>query len=522
MKKTLIILCLLLQWLAVFAQTKFGQNPQLELANKELDKGNYLIALPIYKSEFKKDPNNITTKYKLGICYLHTRINHEEALTYLQECSLNPKIEPEVHMHLGRAFMLNNRLDEAIVCFTRYGELLPKQKQDANHYIRQCKNAQALISLPESATFQNLGKTINSPEPDYNPLVNKDESILVFTSRRKANVGGKTIEMDGYRNSDIYYSEIKNEKWQPAKNAGRLVNTELDEEAVGLSADGSEMFVYIDHIDKYGDLYFSKRNPGTVEFTRLTAFEKIINKNIETSCCQTEDGMILFFARRESISSTSDLYMCRKLPTGKWAQPQKLPDHINSPYNEDAPFLSYDGETLYFSSDGINSMGGYDLFRSKWDREKNIFSPPENLGCPINSTDDERSISVTMDNSLGYISAFRPNGVGDLDIYRIKFNDDDPVSRVFSGTVFLGDSLQKNQSHDVVVSIVASNLLSGKEYSFSPSSKTGKYVMTLPDGLYKVEISAEGYETLEEEMQVSDMGKMKIEYNKNILLKKKE
>ncbi len=187
MKQFFILLFLLTQSFAVFPQTKFGKNPQLELANKEFQKGNFLVALPIYKSEFKKDPNNLNTQYKLGICYLHTRINHEEALSILQECSLNPKIDPEIHMHLGRAFMLNNRLDEALVCFARYGELLPKQKEDANHYIRQCKNAQALISLPASATFQNLGKTINSPEPDYLPLVNKDETILVFTSRRKEN-----------------------------------------------------------------------------------------------------------------------------------------------------------------------------------------------------------------------------------------------------------------------------------------------------------------------------------------------
>ncbi len=521
MKQLLFFLCFLTHAVAVVSQTKFSKNPQLETANKELQRGNYLTALPIYKSEFKKDPNNLYIKYSLGICYLHTRINHEEALTYLQECSLNPKIDPEVHKHLGRAFMLNNRLDEAIVCFTRYGELLPKQKQDANHFIRQCRNAQALISLPASATFQNLGNTINSPEPDYNPLVNKDESILVFTSRRKTNIGGKTIEMDGYRNSDIYYSEIKNEKWLPAKNAGRLINTGLDEEAVGISADGREIFVYIDHINEYGDLYYARRNPGTVEFTKMTAFDKTINKNIETSCCMSEDGNVLFFARRESINSASDLFICRKLPTGKWAQPQKLPDHINGPYNEDSPFLSYDGETLYFSSDGINSMGGYDLFKCKWDRENNIFSTPENLGCPINSTDDERSISVTLDNSLGYISAFRLNGAGDLDIYRIKFNDDDPVSRVYSGTIFLGDTIAENQPQDVSVSILASNVLSGKEYRFTHSSKTGKNVMTLPDGLYKIEVFAEGYMPFEEEMQVSDSGKMSIEYNKNLLLKKK-
>jgi len=522
MKRILAVLFISSLPLLFFPQKKSGKNLQLEKANKEFQKGNYLIALPLYASEYQKEPENLNTKYKLGICYLHTRINHLEALDILRECSLNPKIDPEVHKFLGRAYMLNNRLDEAIVCFNRYSTLLPKQYIDANYYLQQCKNAQALLSLPASATFQNMGKSINSPFPDYNPLVNKDESILVFTSRRKENIGGKVVEMDGYRNSDIYYSEMINNKWNTARNAGRLINTSLDEEAVSISADGKEIIVYIDHIDKYGDLYFSRRNTGTIEFTKMTAFDKLINKNIETSGCQNEEGDVLFFARRLTVNSTSDLYMCRKLPTGNWSQALKLPEPINSSHNEDSPFLSFDGETLYFSSDGLNSMGGYDLFKCKWNKEANTFSSPENLGCPINSTDDERSISVTLNNDLAYISAFRPNGFGDLDIYRVKFNDDDPVSRVYSGRVILGDSLSANQELNVVVNILASNVLSGKEYNFVPSSNTGKYVMTLPDGLYKIETTAEGYETLEEEMQVSDSGKLQIEYNKTIFLKKKE
>lgn len=515
------ILLLISHGLYCSAQQKGPRNARVDAANKAFEQGNYLRALPLYKTEYKKDSLNLYLRYKLGICYLYTRINHEEALYHLQGCSLDKACDPEVHKFLGRAFMLNNRLDEAIVCFNRYLEHFPRRKEEANLYLRQCKNAQAQLSLPANATFQNLGKGINSPDPDYYPLINKDESMLVFTSRRKENVGGKNVEMDGYRNSDIYYSEQKNGKWGPAKNAGRLLNTQWDEQAVWLSAEGNDILAYIDHIDVFGDLYSSNRRPGTVEFTKLQALDKQVNKYIESSACISEDGDVMFFARRQNISENSDLFMCRKLPTGQWSQALKLPEHINSPYNEDFPFLSYDGESLYFSSDGPNSMGGYDLFKCKWNKEENQFSPPENLGHPINSTDDERSISVTMDNRLGYISAFRPNGNGDLDIYRVTFNDADPVSRVLSGKVFLGDSINPKPDLNVAISIVAANVLSGMEYQFSPSPTSGNYVMTLPDGLYLIRISAEGYVDLEEEMQVSDQGKMSIEYNKNFLLRKK-
>lgn len=519
--RTLLLNTFLVYGLHLGSQNKAVTDNSLESAERAYAKGNYLMALPVYKAEFKKDSTNKTARYKLGICYLHTRINHAEALLHLRECSILPGAEPEVFKYLGRAYMLNNRLDEAIACFQRYALLKPEAEKEANHFMLQCKNAQALMSLPASASFQNLGKNINSAEPDYLPLVNKDESILIFSSRRKENVGGKRVEFDGYRNSDIYYSELKNGKWASARGAGRYLNTELDEQAVGVNADGREIVVYIDHISSFGDLYLSKRLAGTVEFAKMSALDKNINSNIETSACISEDGEVMFFARHENLQSNSDLYICRKLPTGKWALPQKLPENINTEFNEESPFLSFDGESLYFSSDCSKSMGGFDLFRSKWNRNTNTFSDPENLGYPVNSTDDELSISVTLDNSLAYISAFRPYGSGDLDIYRLRFNDADPVSRVHTGYIFLGDTVLASQTHDVMTYIIASNVMTGLEYTFVPNSRTGRYVMTLSEGIYRIQVYAEGYETFEEELVVSDMGRMSIEYNRNILLRKK-
>src|SRR5690606_37157144 len=137
-----------------------------------------------------------------------------------------------------------------------------------------------------------------------------------------------------------------------------------------------------------------------------------------------------------------------------WAVPVKLPDIINTEYNEDCPYLSQDGQFLYFASEGHNSMGGYDLFRSKWDQETNTFSEPENLGYPINSTDDDRSICVTADNRLAYISAYRPNGIGDLDIYRVKFNNAEPVLAIYTGKVFMGDTVAAHQPKNYALDVI--------------------------------------------------------------------
>ena len=494
---------------------------QIEDADEYFKHGNYFDAIPIYQKELKKDPDNAKIKQKLGICYLNTRINREEAVTMLELASKDPKIDESVWKDLGRAYSLTNKLEDAIAAYEKFAELKPKQVSEVELLITHCKNAIKMMQKPSNVTFQNLGKEINSDEPDYYPFIDKDEMYLVFTSRRKENIGGKKVEMDGYRSSDIYQSSIDaNGHWVTAKNAGRGVNTNLDEQVTGLKSDGLEMYVYWDHIDKFGDLYISNRSEREVDFGKAKTVGSPVNDKIETSGCVSEDGCILIFARRDKISDNSDLYMSRLLPTGKWGVPQKLPESINSPFNEDLPYLSYDGETLYFSNDGPNSMGGHDLFKTHWDQKTNTFSKPVNLGYPINTTDDDKSICVTTDNRLAYVSSYRPNGFGDLDIYRIKFEDVEPVSVIYTGQFYMGDTIATKQPKKYSIEIIVTNVETNYEYTFVPHTKTGRYMMAMPAGNYKLVAQSTGFENYTEEITVSDMGKINMERNKDIVLKK--
>jgi len=493
----------------------------LDVAEEHFDHGNFLMALPIYKEELKKEPGNKILKYKLGICYLKTRINRQESVKFLEEYTKDPKCEEEAWSYLGRAYLLTNKIPEAISAFEKFKTLKPKRAEEVNRYIEQCNNATKLIASPVNITFQNLGKEINSDEPDYYPFVTADETFLAFTSRRKDNIGGKAVEVDGYHSSDIYYSKVENGQWTKTVNAGRNINTALDEQVVGLKSDGLEMYVYLDHIEKFGDLYISTRKDLSAEFPRSKICDPLINEKVESSGCLSEDGLTMFFARRDKVESHSDLFICRKLPNGKWALPQKLPEVINSKYNEDFPYLSNDGITLYFASEGHNSMGGYDLFKSIWNKEDNTFTKPENLGYPVNSTDDDRNICVTPDNRVAYISAFRPGGFGDLDIYRIKFNNNEQISKIFTGKVFLGDTVSAGPPNGYTALITVINKKNKSEYYFTPHSKTGKFVMSLPVGKYSISVTADGYADYNEDLSVSDIGKVDMQKNKNFLLRKK-
>jgi hypothetical protein len=141
------------------------------------------------------------------------------------------------------------------------------------------------------------------------------------------------------------------------------------------------------------------------------------------------------------------------------------------------------------------------------------------MGYPINSADDDRSICVTEDNRLAYISAFRPNGFGDLDIYRIRFNEADQKTKIYKGRLFLGDTIVKNQPKNYAATIIATNQVDDMEYTFTPNTKTGKFMMSLPAGVYKMTVNSRGYEPYEEKLVVSDIGTTDVEVKKNFFLK---
>lgn len=513
MIRFLFIFCLFFFGFNLFSQT--SKKFEREVADEHFVHHNYLMALPIYKEVLKKDKENSDIQYRIAECYLNTNLNKVEAIKYLEFCSKVPKFTSEVWLKLGNAYRIGNKLEEAKNAFEKYKELEPKKKKIADREIEICNNAKSLMLNPVNVSFTNLGKEINSEFADYYPFITQDESFLAFTTRRKGQTAGR-VESDGYYASDVYTSKLENGKWSKAENIGIKINSSLDEQVVGMKPDGSEILIYIDHIDKFGDIYSSVKKNGS--YLKYMPFPENINNKTEHSASMSADGNSLFIVRSEEKDAQTDIYICRKLPNGIWSEPFKMGDDINSIYNEDFPYLSADGVTLYFSSQGHNTMGGFDLFKSVWNQEDNTWTKAVNLGYPVNTTDDERSICITPDNRVGYVSALRPIGKGDLDIYRVRFNDVDQKLTLFIGNVQLGDSL--TQPKDFIVNVLAINEQSQEEFSFITNPTNGKLVMALPFGSYNVSVTADGYAELKDKIFVSDLGLAISEEKKNYKLKK--
>lgn len=469
-------------------------------AKKKFQAGNYEGALTEYLKLLQEDPNSIDYHRCIGYCYLQLHGDKTKALPYLEKFRKEKKFRKYLH-ELGYVYELAGRYDDAI---SVYKDILDKpakgQEQIANLHLDYCNRAKEAIQHPVNVTFKNLGKRINSEFPDYLPYLGRNEGLLVFTSRRKGTTGS-TIDFDGYYASDIYLAEGKNGYFGKAKNAGNKLNTAGDEEVVGITPDGRGLLIYSDlGGQNYGDLSSTEETkPLTYpEPKKLSA--EINSSQLETSGTWSNDGTTLIFSsNREGGFGGLDLYMAKRLPDGSFAEPINLGGALNTDLDEDFPILSSDGLTMTFSSQGHSSIGGFDVFTSLWDSTRKAWSPPVNLGYPINTSGDEVSFWLSQDGAHGYMSAWRPEGLGDLDLYQVLFNDLAPEPSFLIGCqVIAGDSAKPN----VRATVFFVDRASADTIGIYTTRRSGKFFVYQPSGIYDVKIQCEGFEPFTQELYI--------------------
>ncbi|MCX7697561.1 MAG: hypothetical protein N2Z72_07720 [Bacteroidales bacterium] len=441
MKIVSILLISIFTTIFLLGQGEFKPDGSKKAARGYFKYQNFRFSLKEYEELLKKDSFNIEYRYKVAQCYLYTNIDKNKAINHLEWVVKQPKADPNAWYDLGRAYQLSYRFDDAKRAFQKFISLTDKDNNyiPAKKQIEQCDHAKKLMEKPLQIQFELLPTPINSPSPDYNPYISADENLLVFTSKRQGNIGN-FMDYDGFLTPDIYISRKENNIWKKAKNAGPPVNTYLNEEISGLTPDGKVAFFFYANEQGNADIFISEIS--NLSFKRPVSAGSYVNTdNFENGATFTPDGKKLIFASSMPGGlGGMDLYMSYLLPNGEWGEPINLGPNINTSLDEDYPYFAPDGKTFIFSSNGHPGMGGYDLFKCTYDPEKNIFSKPVNLGYPVNTPDDEFTISFTRSMRYAYMSLFRPNGIGDLDIYRLIFSNVPPPATLIHGYVLTSDS----------------------------------------------------------------------------------
>jgi outer membrane protein OmpA-like peptidoglycan-associated protein/YHS domain-containing protein len=514
-----------------------NQKDQLKEAKKAMEMGTeeyegkrpgrYKFALEHYLKAQAFNPNNAFLNFRIGVCYINSSFKMKCKVHFEKAYELNPEIDPEIHYYLGRGYHLNMDWDKAIAEYQTFkASLDPKKKDqafliaDASKKIAECNYGKELVKNPVRVFIDNIGNKVNSPYPDYGPIISADEDVMYFTSRRNTTTGGNIDENYDEYFEDIFVTYKFNEEWGVPTNVGPPINTPGHDATVNVSPDGQIMFTYRD--DKgYGNIYQS--NLLGDKFTEPEKMSKAINSSEhESSASISYEGKTLFFVsdRKDGSYGGRDIYYVNKNENNKWEQAYNMGTTINTPYNEEGVFIVPDGKTLYFSSEGHSSMGGFDIF--KCELKNGIWSEPVNLGYPINTPDDDVFFVISASGKHGYYASVKNDGFGEKDIYMISFlgpekpvqlsNEDNllasveaPVSEVYIAPAIEINAnavtLLKGVISDAITQkpleaeiILIDNTLNAEIATFKSNSKSGKYLVTLPSGKnYGIAVKAEGY-----------------------------
>ncbi len=520
MQKLILIFFSLLLSLSSVAQST-AEKIQILIEDGEYftEEEDYEQAYHCYDKLTKLDKNDIGFKYQKGMSALHLPTHKAEAIDlFLEVYKADPK-HFETLYYLGRAYHANYKFDDAIINFKKFIAEDPKSKliDEANQYIRNSEFGMNVMRTMVDADIKNLGSPLNTKAEEYVPVISADESVLIFTYKGAKSIGGKQDrkfrpDPDGTYFEDIYISYKKDSTWDAGKSIGSNINTNHHDASIALSPDGQTLFTYSSDVKDRGDIYECKLE-GDKWSAPVRLQGEVNTKYWEGSCSITADGNYLYFAsERPGGLGGRDLYVATKKPDGTWGNIQNLGPAINTKYNDDAPFIHPDGVTLFFSSEGHTSIGGYDIMYSH--KKDNQWLEPKNMGFPLNTTDDDRFYVITANGERGYFSSNRESkgGNGSEDIFTVTPGviGEKPILAMLDGNIY-GNDLPIEASIEII-----KKSTNEKIGPFKSNSKTGKYLVALSPGeVYYFNVSHPDFPAKQDTLDIAHLGKyveLKIDF----------
>jgi LPXTG-motif cell wall-anchored protein len=494
--------------------SSFSQDKQTNIKDLFLEaESNFLYeeyteALPSYLKIYKADTSNYNVCYKAGVCYLNIPYEKTKSISFLEKASRNitndykantlkeKKAPLDALFYLGNAYRINDQLDKALSVYHQFKRVLDPtifDEQLVEEQIKAVERAKDYEKTPFFFVAKNLGETLNSRFSESNAVVSGDENTIVYN-----------VKLQFY--DALYYSTKENGQWSPPVNIIPELGVDGDVYASSLSFNGSELFLYrSDNFD--GNLYVTR-----LVNNKWTPIKKL-NGNINTKYWESHaslsaDGLTLYFtSNREGTFGGLDIYTATRADIGQdnWTNIKNLGSDVNSPYNEETPFVSADGEILYFSSYGHYNMGGYDVFYStllsagKW-------SIPLTMGYPFNTTDDDLFFCPVRNGELGYVCRYYPEvgNYGKTDIYAVEvYTKEHPRKFIIKGLLSLPNEL-KDLKDLRLIAKVFNKASRDTIQTFYIDPLKSKFDTNLAAGNYQLIIEGKGIDRSVEDFSISN------------------
>ncbi|HBH23306.1 MAG TPA: hypothetical protein DDY13_07770 [Cytophagales bacterium] len=387
-----------------------------------------IVANEQYAAAAELDPENVEANFMAGLTFLETNNKSLSTKYLLRVYEIDPEYRFDILYMIGNGFQYGLEFEKAIEYYDMYLEKLERYPNkgggdiaDADAVVRkisECENGIRFVNNPQNYVIENVGGYVNSEWDDFAPVLNANEDMMVFTTRRQDGNLNPDVFDDLLYFEDIFISTKSNGEWSYAQNIGETVNSPFHDSNLALSADGTQLFIY--KSDNGGDIYVSELDGNGAWQTPAPLNNNINSSFSENSVSLSPDGNTLFFSSdRPNSVGQLDIFYSQRNSKGEWGVARSVGESINTPFDEDGPFIDYDGKTLYFSSKGHNGMGGYDIYKSVYDSLSETWSEPVNLGYPMNTPDNDVYFVSTPDGQRGYYASAREGGLGFTDIYHI-------------------------------------------------------------------------------------------------------
>jgi outer membrane protein OmpA-like peptidoglycan-associated protein/tetratricopeptide (TPR) repeat protein len=429
---------LLLLTCSLFAQYGTTEATPGSLAAAHVKDGQVAIlakdftkAIRHFERALKDQPELIIANRLMGQCYVLLGQYPEAVNQYQQVIKADSSFSRLIYYELGDAYYKMGESELALSHFETFRQLqsypveafgLSSPQELAEELvaldrlqgnIRACQHALDSVKFINITEIRHLDDNINSEADDYFPFLTNDQERIYFTRKKKTG------------DEDLFLSQRRQDSWRRAERL-RNFNSSQPEGMSTLVRNGRQLFfTACQRQDVAGpcDIWEALLDGSDIE--QVGSLGVPLNSDYwESQAAVSCDGSRLFFAsNRPGGMGGTDIYVTERSPSGSWTVPVNLGAPVNTPQDEEAPFISNDGQTLYFSSTGHLGFGEQDIFMSWWDERKQQWSMPINLGPPVNGPHRELGFYLSANGKTGFFASNRPGGIGGMDIYSFELNE---------------------------------------------------------------------------------------------------
>ncbi len=496
MKSLFLIIALLVSVNLAYAG---GQEKKLlKSARKELSRGHYSKAKEHYLELLSLDASNDEYLFETGLAYFNSGVEKEKSVGYFEKALKNSSDDDlisETYYYLGRSYQYVGEFEKATEYYNKFKDHIKDNNdgvvlsRDVDRFIQMCNNGSSYAKTSDNdVTIVNLEQGVNTDGSEYAPVVNKANDLLIYTGRTSSSTGGKFYH-DNQRYEDIFVSNYKEDAWGGASKfdssnvyISKDINSKWHDAAIAYNEDETKLYIY-----RKNHVWLS-----TKENDKWSAPVKM-NKNVnskghEPSVFITADEQTLYVVSTDRKGGVGgrDIYVSKK-DGENWGELELLSGNINTEYDEDAPFITKDGKTMYFSSNGHTTMGGYDVFKSEL-QDDGTWGEPVNLGSPINTPGDDIYYVQDDEGIMAYYSSSQKGGYGNMDIYMIQLE-----CKSIPKTEIKGILLAGSKQFPIGAELVVYDSETGEEIARTNTDpQTGRYLLVLePEKSYRLEVKAD-------------------------------